>query len=111
MMQLPVLIEPLLEGKGFVARLGDPFNLSETAGTAAEAFVQLQAAWKRRLDGGTQVAALLAPVPSLFPPSAGWLPEDELTREWRDNVKAIRRERDEADRLEDEGPSDDKVAS
>jgi hypothetical protein len=31
-------------------------------------------------------------------PAAGWLPEDELTREWQQAIEEYRRECDEADR-------------
>jgi predicted RNase H-like HicB family nuclease len=111
-MHLPVLIEPLPDGAGFIAKLGDPFNLSTTAETAAEAFVSLQAAFKRRLEEGAQVVALLAPAPSVFPPSSGWLPDDDLTREWLGHVEAYREECDAAERRRILGePPDAKEAS
>jgi hypothetical protein len=111
MMQLPVLIEPAPQGMGFIARLGDPFNLSATADTAAEAFVLLQEAFKQRLAQGAQVAALLAPMP-LIPSGAGWLPDDDLTREWRQHIEEYRKACDAADRKRILGESpDEKVAS
>jgi hypothetical protein len=108
MMQLPVLIEPLPEGKGFVARLGDPFNLSATGPTAAEALLSLQAEYRHKLDEGWQVVGLPAPLVPTLPPPGGWLPDDELTREWLDHVEAFRRERDEEDRRILDAESDDK---
>src|SRR5262245_23997978 len=110
MLQLPVLIEPLPEGKGFVARLGDPFNLSATAATEAEALLSLQEAYERKLAQGARVAALPARVP-LFPPSTGYLPDDDLTREWLDAVEEYRKACDAADRERILGESPDEKAA
>jgi hypothetical protein len=43
-----------------------------------------------------------------MPPGAGWLPDDDLTEEWRRHVEEFRRERDEEDRRILEAESDDK---
>jgi hypothetical protein len=95
-MQLPVLIEPLPGGNGFRARMGDPFNLAAEAGTAEEAVQRLQAEFQRRLGEGVRVAAISFG-PSLATPPAGWLPHDDLTREWLGAIDAYRKECDEAD--------------
>jgi hypothetical protein len=73
--------------------MGEPFNLSAQAGTPEEALQSLEAEFHRRLGEGARVAAL-----SVAPAPPGWLPDDDLTREWRDAVEMYRQECDAADR-------------
>jgi hypothetical protein len=96
-MEMPILIEPLPDRAGFVARLGNPFQLSAEAATREEALQKLALMLCQRLQAGTQVAAL--PIPqSASLPGSGWMPDDELAREWRDAVQQYRDEYDQADR-------------
>jgi hypothetical protein len=96
-MQLSILLEPLPDQKGFLARMGEPFNLRVEATTAEEALKTLEVEFHKRLGKGTQLRALVVGLtPSA--PSAGWLPDDELTREWLEAVEAHRKECDVADR-------------
>ena len=48
-MELPVVIEPLPDGSGFMAHLVAPLDLSASAATAEEAQQQLAALVQRRL--------------------------------------------------------------
>ncbi len=94
-MELPVLIEPLADRPGYSARLGEPFPLTAEAATPDEARDRLVDALRLRLQqGNAQLLSILVPPP----PKGGWLPEDDLTREWRQAVQEFRDECDEADR-------------
>ncbi len=97
-MQVPVLVEALLDRPGYVARLGEPFNLSAEADSPENALRQLSQAVQQRLQAGARVLPLVLPMkfPSLS--HAGWLPDDDLTREWREAVEEYRRECDAEDR-------------
>jgi hypothetical protein len=95
-MHLPVLIEPLPDRPGCVARIGDPFHLRVEAANAEEALRELRSAVQRRLQSGASLWDLSVPAtPS--PTAAGWLPDDELTQEWLQAIQDFRRECDEAD--------------
>lgn len=98
-MELPVLIEPLTDRPGYVARLGDPFALSAEAATPDDALRQLTDALHRRLGAGARLTSISMPEP---PTPAlgrgGWLPNDDLTREWLEAVEGYRRECDADDR-------------
>jgi len=110
-MELPVLIESLPGGVRYRARMGDPINLSAEAATPEEALQLVQTEFQRLLGEGARIAAISFP-PSSPIPAPGWLPEDELTREWLDAVEVYRKECDSADRrrILGEDPAD-KVAS
>lgn len=97
-MQLPVLVEALADRSGYIARLGEPFNLTVQADSPVDALRQLANAVQQRLQAGAQVLPLALPMrfPSLG--RAGWLPDDDLTREWREAVEQYRRECDVEDR-------------
>ena len=60
--ELPVVIEPLPEGRGFAAHLGAPFNLSAEAATAEEAHHRVAALLHRRIQQGLEIRALNVPV-------------------------------------------------
>jgi hypothetical protein len=94
--ELPVVIEPLPEGRGFAAHLGAPFNLSAEAATADEAVHLITAQLQRRLQQGLEIRAVNVPAGRGAEP--GWLPDDELTREWLQFVQQFRSECDIADR-------------
>ena len=97
-MELPVVIEPLPDRSGFTAHLAAPFDLSAEAATAEEAHRQLAALLQRRLQQGMQLRALTVPVTAAGAPEGGWLPDDELTRDWLQQVQHYRAECDAADR-------------
>jgi hypothetical protein len=96
--ELPVVIEPLPEGRGFAAHLGPPFNLSAEATTADEAHQQLAARLQLRIQQGLELRALTVPVEGARGAEPGWLPDDELTRDWLQIVEQYRSECDAADR-------------
>jgi hypothetical protein len=97
-MELPVAIEPLPEGRGFAAHLAAPFHLSVEAATAEEAYRQVAALLQLRLQQGLELRALRVPVEVKHGAEPGWLPDDELTRDWLRLVEQYRSECDEADR-------------
>jgi hypothetical protein len=97
-MELPVLIERLPDEAGFTARLGGPFDLSAQAPTVDEARRQLALLLQRRLQEGAELQALVVSESAAVPAEGGWLPDDELTREWLEHVRQYRGECDEADR-------------
>lgn len=96
-MELPVLIEPLSDRPGYSAELGAPFHLRAEGATADEAREQLTRMLRGRLRPGVRLEAVRVPVGAVAPES-GWLPDDDLTREWREEIERYRRECDEADR-------------
>jgi hypothetical protein len=111
-MELPVLIERLPDGARYAARLGEPFNLRVEASSADEAQQQLADALGRLLQQGTELRSISVPPARPVVPTGGWLPEDELTREWLQAVQQFRDECDEADRRRlSEGSSEGKAAS
>ncbi|HYT91901.1 MAG TPA: hypothetical protein VEL76_24520 [Gemmataceae bacterium] len=97
-MELPVVIEPLPDRSGFTAHLAAPFQLSAAAATAEEAHRQLAALVHRRLQQGMELRTLTVPVAARSGSQGGWLPDDELTREWLQFVDRYRAECDVADR-------------
>jgi hypothetical protein len=97
-MQLPVVIEPLPDRSGFTAHLATPFALSATAATAEEAHRELAVLLQRRLQQGTEVRTLTVPVGGVGGANGGFLPDDELTQDWLQQVEQYRNECDAADR-------------
>ncbi len=111
-MELPVLIERLPDGAHYSARLGEPFNLTAEGPTAEEARDRLTEAVRRRLEQGAELRSISVRPGSSAPPEGGWLPDDELTREWLQAVRQFRDETDEADRRRlSEGPCEGQGAS
>jgi hypothetical protein len=98
MVQLPVVIEPLADGSGFTAHLAAPFDLSAAAATAEEAHRRVAALLQQRLQQGVELRTLTVPVPAAGGAPGGWLPDDELTRDWLQLVQGYRAECDAADR-------------
>lgn len=97
-MELPVIIEPLPDARGFTARLATPISLSAEGATAEEAHHELAALLGRRLEEGMELRSLIVPVSVARGSAAGWLPDDELTRDWLQQVQDYRAECDAADR-------------
>jgi len=97
-MELPVVIEPLPDQSGFTAQLAAPFLLSAVAATAEEARRQLAVLLQRRLQQGMELRTLTVPVAGVGAAERGWLPDDELTRDWLQHVQHYRAECDAADR-------------
>src|SRR5438132_43576 len=98
MMELPVVIEPLPDRSGFTAHLAAPFPLSATAATAEEAHRQLAALLQHQMQQGLEFRTLTVPVAAGGASEGGWLPDDELTRDWLQLVQQYRTECDTADR-------------
>jgi hypothetical protein len=96
--ELSVVIEPLPDRSGFTAHLAAPFALSVTAPTAEAAHRQLAALLQRRLQQGIELRTLTVPVSGTERLQGGWLPDDELTRDWLRLVAEYRAECDAADR-------------
>jgi hypothetical protein len=110
-LQVPVFVEPPGNRPGYVAHLRLPFDLSVEGGTPEEALEGLARAVRHRLQAGGRVMSLALPLKPARP-AAGWLPDDELTKEWQEAVEAYRRECDEADRRRILGESaEEKAAS
>ncbi len=97
-MELPVVIEPLPEGRGYTARLAVPFDLSVEAGTPEEAHQRLAALLRLRLQQGIELRSLTVQVLGRSAVEPGWLPDDQLTRDWLQIVSDYRAECDAADR-------------
>lgn len=105
-MDLPIIITPLPNQAGFSARI-PALDLSVEAPTADEAQSRLAALIADRLQQGIQIRSIRVPSP---PPPGGWLPDDELTREWLQHIQDYRaecdaRDREELDRLESQEKS------
>jgi hypothetical protein len=95
-MQIPVLVEPLPDGRGFRARAGEPLDLSAEGPTKAAAIQALRQAARGRLAGGAEVVPLELSTGNAWADSAGFLPEDELTRQWLDALRENRRKANES---------------
>jgi len=107
-----VRIERLPDGLRFTARPGEPFNLTVEDSTAEEAQHRLTDALRHRLQQGAELRSISVQPVSPPGPKGGWLPEDDLTREWLQAVQQFRDECAEADRRRlSESPSEDKAAS
>jgi hypothetical protein len=97
-MELPVLIERHPDRVRYTARLGEPFNLTVEAHTADEAQQRLTDALQHLLQKGAELRSISVPSVLSAGPKGGWLPDDDLTREWLQAVQQFRDECDEADR-------------
>jgi hypothetical protein len=98
MLELPVVIEPLPDRRGFTARLAAPFNLSAQAATAEEAHRQIAVMLQHQLQHGVELRSLSVPLTGAGEAGGGWLPDDELTRDWLLQLEQYRAECDAADR-------------
>src|SRR5262249_50970757 len=109
--ELPFVIEPLPNQNGFTASLAAPFQLSAVAATAEEAQRQLAELVQRRLAAGVQLRSLHVPVTVNDGAQAGWLPDDELTQDWLEQIQQYRAECDTADRVRLENASGEQEAA
>jgi hypothetical protein len=105
--ELPFVVEPLSDGSGFTASLVSPFPLSAAAATPEEAQRQLAELVQRRLQAGVELRTLHIPVTAKNGAQAGWLPNDELTQDWLQQMQQYRAECDAADRARLENTSDE----
>jgi hypothetical protein len=100
-MQTTILLEPLTNRAGYRARLGEPFNIEVEAATEDEALELVNTAVQQRLQGGARLVPLsLRGLGATLPPG-GWLPDDELTRDWLKAVEEYRQKCDREDRERD----------
>ena len=95
-MQIPVLIEPLPDGRGFRARAGEPLDLAGEGPTKAAALRELQEAARGKLTGGAEVVPLELATGNPWLDLAGFLPDDELTRQWLDALQENRQRANES---------------
>ena len=62
-MEIPVLVEPLPEGR-YRARTGEPFGLVVEGASRQEALKQLEVQIRGRLESGAELLTLVVPPPS-----------------------------------------------
>lgn len=101
-MNFPIFIEPT--GSGFSASLGTPFNTTIQAATRDDVADQAAELIRDYLNRGGEIRWVSIPGRVNGPPGPGWLPDDDLTREWLEVLEENRAERDRDDlaRLEAE---------
>ncbi len=118
-MDIPVLIQPIT-GKGFLARVGSPFERTAEGATAEEAVANLRLELTRYLTNEVRATVIEVPIVASTLPSAlgqrdsdttsninlhglgqnhwgrlvGTLPDDEMTAMFREAVEEYRREID-----------------
>ena len=97
-MKLPVLVESA-NGRGFIARLGPPFDWSAEGATEVEALANLEKETARQAARGRYVAFIEAPggVHPLLKFAGDWK-GDPMVADFQKAVEELRRQRD----LEDE---------
>jgi hypothetical protein len=95
-MQIPALVEPLPDGRGFRARAGEPFDLSAEGPTRAAAIRELQQAADRRLAAAAEVVPIELASGDPWAELGGFLPDDEATRQWLDALRENRRKANES---------------
>lgn len=99
-MQIPILIEPIANGR-FRARIGEPFALSVEGASTTEATHLIEEALKSRLCSGVQIAAVnisngeVATEPVL--PSDELYKTDWVYRELQEAIAENRRNEDSAE--------------
>jgi hypothetical protein len=92
-MDIPVLVEPRANG-GYLARSGDPLNLSAEGETPDAALATLNDMIKQQLAGGSVLTKLkISSAEEIAPhPGEGMLRDDPLFDRWRSEVKAYRQQ-------------------
>lgn len=94
-MQIPVLIEPIA-GNGYRARGGEPLPLVVEAPTREEALAKLQQALQDRLSNGAELVPLeSSPQPHPLAKFVGMFKDDPWIEDWKQSVKAYRKNIDE----------------
>ncbi len=98
-MDIPVLVEPVAGSKPrFRAQAGEPWLASAEADTADEAVSHVQSIVRARLAAGARM--MMVPIDESSNPwleMAGTLPDNALTRSWKQSMKEYR---DEVNRRE-----------
>jgi hypothetical protein len=95
-MQIPILIEPLPNSKGFRARTGEPLSLSAEGATRDAAVHQLESLAKGKIASGVELGVMEVQTGNPWVELAGFLPDDELTREWMEILRENRRKANES---------------
>lgn len=95
-MEIPVLVEPLPNGKGFRATTGEPLSISAEGATRDDALVQLQSLTNGRLAAGAEIVSMAVKAGNPWVDLARFLPDDELTREWMDILRENRKKANES---------------
>lgn len=91
-MEIPILIEPLAEGR-FRAKAGEPFGVAVEAGSRHEALKQLEAQIKSQLEAGAELLTLkLALAHQTMPGEV--FHNDPLFDEWLELIAENRRRED-----------------
>lgn len=104
-MQIPVLVEPLPDGRGFRARAGEPFHITAESADRAAAIDEVRRLLDELVAAGQMVAVHVGPpVPTI---SGSWAIDmkDPRYQEWWQYVEDFRRECDNIT-FPGEGPSD-----
>lgn len=89
-MQIPVLVEPLPDGRGFRARAGHPIDLAAEGPTRAAALHELEQATQGRLARGAEIVAMNVPAAGPWVEFGGFLPDDDATARWMDILRENR---------------------
>jgi hypothetical protein len=94
-MELPVWVEPV-NGTGFRATVGPPFNWMAEGATEEEAVMKLQTEAIRHNSNGGRVASIKIPDENPWLRIAGtWDPNDPLYEEWRKAIEEYRQSIDD----------------
>lgn len=91
-MDIPAVVEPF--AGGYRARCRHPVEAEATGGTRYEAVQALEAALAGRVPGPFTLLPLEVTPDKPWLAAAGWLPDDDLTRQYLDGVAEYRRECD-----------------
>jgi len=91
-MQIPILIEPLPNGLGFRARVGETLSLSAEGTTKQDALSQLEVLTSGRLSSGAEIVPMELNERNVWKELGGFLPVDDLTKEWLEILRKNRRQ-------------------
>jgi len=95
-MQIPILIESLPNGQGFRAKAGEPLALSAEGQTKDDAVRNLRLLADSRLATGAEIVPMELASDNAWIERAGFLPDDELTREWMELMRENRKKANES---------------
>lgn len=90
-MEIPVLVEPLTDRKGYRATVGSPFSLTVDGETRDEAVGNLHRLTRDRLGSEGELRTMEVVSGNPWTDLAGFLPDDDLTHEWMEIMKDRRR--------------------